>query len=499
MLQVAFRLDATAEIGIGHLMRCLALADILRRRKASIRFICCSDSKENFGFILERGFTVEIVENEISTLENSSDQKLDAKFTFEALGGEGLDWVVVDHYGLDATWETEFSNLSPKTKLMVIDDLADRYHVCEMLIDAGMQRSKADYNGLVPDEACVHTGVRYVLLRQEFKEKRLPVESIGRKENSVPRILISFGGGAAAPVLDVTLTALEHLSQAFDFEATVIGSTTKSQLNLMSQIDITHKRHSNEMAKEITESDIIIGAAGGTAWERCCIGRPSVFVQIADNQSANFRALSKARAGLGVRIDEEEIQNAVEALLNDKKLRDELARNAWHLCDGLGAERVASLLISGSIALRPAIKEDARFIFDARYKDEGARFYRNQAIPEFEEHLDWFKSALARNDLHLFVVELAGAGAAHIRFDVNQIDKHRLEIGIALAPSHRGIGLGYEILREAVKYARSKGFHLMDAEVHWDNYASQKIFEKVGFIKNETKNGAFLSYALNLD
>ncbi|MEO0328174.1 MAG: UDP-2,4-diacetamido-2,4,6-trideoxy-beta-L-altropyranose hydrolase [Pseudomonadota bacterium] len=498
MLQVAFRLDATAETGIGHLMRCLALANILRERSVCVRFICCQESSDYFGVIHDLGFPLEIVEGTLSSTNSISGQEDDARLTFETVGETNLNWVILDHYGLDAAWQTEFSRLKPQTRILVIDDLANRNHVCDVLIDSGMGRLQKDYFGLVPEYSQIITGVQYILLRQEFRETRIKNENISEKQVSVPRILISFGGGTVGKAVDITLSALENLSARFQFEASLIGRSTDAQIHKASQVGIAYTPHSDEMAKEIADSDIVIGAAGGSAWERCCLGRASIFVAMADNQKANFLALSEAKAGLGVKIDRAEIQGAVEQLLVDQTLREEFARNAWHLCDGLGAERAASVLIGASLSLKPAVEADAKIVFDARYENDGARYYRNNSIPAIDAHIDWFKSALGRTDLRLLIVELAGEQVAHVRFDIDIENQNRIEIGIALAPSYRGSGLGFEILGKAVKLANSQGFRTIDADVHEENHASRKVFEKAGFLLEGEQDGQFLHYVLRL-
>ncbi|MEX6780098.1 UDP-2,4-diacetamido-2,4,6-trideoxy-beta-L-altropyranose hydrolase, partial [Limnospira fusiformis] len=199
MMKVIFRVDSSAQIGSGHLIRCRTLAEELRRRGAEVRFICREHRGNLIHLLSQAAFPVtvlppppqssgEMEENYQAWLGVSAET--DAQETLLALGGESADWLVVDHYGLDAVWERQ---LRPQVKqILVIDDLANRPHDCDVLLDQNYsQLGEQRYQGWVPHSCRLLLGPRYGLLRPEYPLYR---QALSPHRGQVRRVLVFFGG-----------------------------------------------------------------------------------------------------------------------------------------------------------------------------------------------------------------------------------------------------------------------------------------------------------------
>ncbi len=313
---VVFRADASLDIGTGHVMRCLTLADALRARGATCRFVCRAHPGHLIEQIRQRGFETTALPS--ASTETSgpaadgtalpahahwlgADWQTDAEQTRAALRDERVDWLVIDHYALDARWERSLRGAC--RRLMVIDDLADRPHDCDVLLDQNLGRSAADYAALVPGGCIVLVGPQYALLRPEFAALR--PDSLARRESAqLRRLLITMGGVDKDNATGTVLDALRRCPLPADCRITVVMGPHAPWLEPVREqaaempwptevlVDV------RDMAGLMADSDLAIGAAGTTAWERCCLGLPSISMVLASNQKAGAVALSDAGAVL---------------------------------------------------------------------------------------------------------------------------------------------------------------------------------------------------------
>ncbi|MDC9603173.1 UDP-2,4-diacetamido-2,4,6-trideoxy-beta-L-altropyranose hydrolase, partial [Pseudoalteromonas sp. GABNS16G] len=280
-MKIAFRADASVQIGTGHVMRCLTLAEELRRQGHQCLFVC-RDHKGNLADLIgQKGFELHLLHTPDLT-ENLADEgselphadwlgvplQLDADQTKEVLSDHNLDWLVVDHYALDARWERQF--IEPVSQVMVIDDLADRDHECEVLLDQNLGRQPKDYDDRVPLGCKKLIGPQYALLRPEFSEHR-SASLERRRSPELKRILISLGG---IDQKNVTGQVLEALSKSILPQDTlldvVMGRAAlhlESVKKLASNIPFDTKVNVgvSDMAMRMYRADLAIGAAGGTA------------------------------------------------------------------------------------------------------------------------------------------------------------------------------------------------------------------------------------------
>jgi len=362
---VAFRVDASTKIGTGHVMRCLSLASALRRQGSDCQFICQAHEGHQIARIEESGFQVHVLHS-ASALDAAASAESGAPHA-HWLGGRWEDdalqvleiveelapgWLVVDHYGLDAHWETVIQELP--IRLMAIDDLADRPHNVDALLDQNLGRQAEDYAGLVPPDCNLLIGPRYALIRSEFAHLRR--ESLKRRQQPrLDRLLISMGGIDKDNATGRVLEALRQCSlpDGLDVEVLMGGNAPwLSDVQQRSQsLPCPTRVHVDtpDVARHMVNADLAIGAAGSTAWERCCLGLPAIIAVLAENQRSIAAALEREAAALmAADIDNWPEFRAKWDLAADTRWLAETSRRAARVTDGLGASAVASILASAS-------------------------------------------------------------------------------------------------------------------------------------------------------
>ena len=290
-MRVLFRVDSSSTIGSGHLMRCLTLAEELHRAGASITFVCRDLPGSLSRLVNDRGFGCLIlpVEKHNRSETNAGQergQEIDAGQTLAAVAElPDFDWLVVDHYGLDQRWE---HRLRPRVdQILVVDDLADRRHDCDLLLDQNLtDRPATRYDALTPPHCRMMLGLSYLFLRREFHDAR---KSAGVRDGHIRRILLSFGGADTANLTGMTLAAIGSLDRRDLAVDVVIGQNhiyddqITATVATMPQATLYHQV--SNMADLMATADLAVGGGGSTTWERCCLGLPSLAVIMADNQS----------------------------------------------------------------------------------------------------------------------------------------------------------------------------------------------------------------------
>lgn len=363
---VAFRVDASFLIGTGHVMRCLALADRLKKFNVTCIFLCREHVGSLFELIESKGHLIlslghpvlpknNLRENFNGTYKGwlGVDVLKDVADTKTKLKSLYVDWLVVDHYAIDSEWEGEIKSLC--SKILVIDDLANREHDCDLLLDQNLGRSFFDYASLVPKECEVLAGPRYAILRPEFGELRQS-SLIRRKNGALKRLLITMGGIDSS---NKTGAVLGALSKAYFIDKNmiidvVIGKNAPWRDKVIEQastlpININVHAGTDEMAKLMHDADLAIGAAGSTAWERCCLGLPSAQIILAENQTHIAQSLEDA--GAARTINEInlslEIGDFFESIINDPSVLVSMSIRASQITNGVGVELVAEKIIKG--------------------------------------------------------------------------------------------------------------------------------------------------------
>lgn len=362
-MMFVFRTDASLQIGSGHVMRCLTLAEALRANGAQCHFISRAHPGHLLEVIRQRGFAVTALPAELSPpLANTQvasesanepvharwlgcDWQSDAQQTRTILTALQPDWLVVDHYALDHRWETA---LRPHyRKLMVIDDLADRFHHCELLLDQNLGRQLQDYANLVPAQCQVLIGPQYALLRPEFAALR-PYSLQRRQQPALKQVLITMGGVDLPNATGQVLQALKVCALPQDCRISVVMGLQAPWLQqVRAQAQDMRWRtevlvNISDMARRMADSDLAIGAAGSTSWERCCLGLPTLMVALADNQWPGAKALEVVQAACLIgKVCEiaTQLPLAITAINQDDRLM-QMSTFTNVITDGLGVDKV---------------------------------------------------------------------------------------------------------------------------------------------------------------
>jgi UDP-2,4-diacetamido-2,4,6-trideoxy-beta-L-altropyranose hydrolase len=357
-MRIAFRVDASIEIGTGHVMRCLALAHALTKHGAVCKFICRAHEGNLIEYICAEGFQTRVLmlDKNIDSYSNDTAHSNwlgaswveDVKACTPLLKAFRPDWLVVDHYGLDARWEM---NLAPYyRKLMVVDDLADRPHDSDLLLDQNLGRQAQDYASLLRKHTQTLIGPTYALLRPEFAQCR-EISLHRRKNQQLKNILITMGGIDKDNITGRVLDSLRSCELPSDLRITVVmGANAPLLRQVQAQAKVMPWPSEvlvcvNNMAKLMVESDLCIGAAGSTSWERCCLGLPTIQLILAANQKEINEALELAEAVMTVKLEKlrTELPSLIAAV-NYPAVLNKLSLNAAAITDGLGVVKTVQWL-----------------------------------------------------------------------------------------------------------------------------------------------------------
>jgi len=478
-MKVAIRADASAVIGTGHVMRCLTLAAVLRARGCEALFLCRALEGHLAGRIESDGFAVEI----IAAAAGEAD---DAQETLAALARADFspDWMVVDHYGLGADWERAVRTAA--SYVMAIDDLADRAHDCDVLLDQNLVAGyEHRYDGLTPGLARRLLGPEFALLQPRYRELH---EAAEPDTGAVRRILIYFGGADTAGLTELSLRAFLALDRS-DIAADVVVRASDPRRKTIE--DLARKRENisvhgmiPSLADLMAQADLAVGASGTTSWERLCLGVPAIVVTLADNQrpiAAELDRLGCVRwLGDAERLDAGAMATALAESVGPRGTRwfnSEVASRV----DGLGADRVADTLLSWKgqgLVLREATAADVDLYF-AWANDPGVRRQSfNQAEISREQHVAWFRAKLASGDCRMYVLCEGAKPLGQIRFDIAEGVGH---IGYSLDHAARGRGLAKVLVGLGLDRMAGEGVHAFRAKVRHGNEPSVAVFLRCGF------------------
>lgn len=354
---VCFRVDASVEIGTGHVMRCLALADALRMRAVASRFICTEHPGHLADRITESGHAVELLRKpradwlptEPGTYRHwlGRGWREDLEQTVAACSlPASTSWFVVDHYALDAEWERGLRQAG--MRVLAIDDLANRPHDCELLVDASPGRAESDYDGITPPAVRRLLGPRYALLRPRFADRR-PASLERRRTGTLQRLLVSLGGSDPDNATGDVLDALDRCELPHGCRVLVVVGP-RSPWRAALENRAAALRHPCEilfdvrdMAELMERCDLAIGAGGGTALERCALGLPSLIMILADNQRRGATALAELGAALPLDVVGVDLARRLAEVQAGNRLAT-IAEGAAKVTDGLGLERVIAAM-----------------------------------------------------------------------------------------------------------------------------------------------------------
>lgn len=339
-MNIVFRVDSSTKMGLGHLMRCLTLADALHKKNHKIYFICrelegnlISHIKYEV-LILPRSNNFQ--SNDIYLNWLGASQELDAEQTIKVFP-KNVDLLIVDSYTLDISWHTIIRAYAKK--IIVIDDLANKKFDCDLLLNQNLGSLKEDYKDKVSKKCKLLLGCKYALLRPEFSNLRLKALEKRKQTKEIENILICMGGSDS---LNLTYKVLEQIN---DFsKVTVVLGAASTHIEMIKRyaqdknFDVVVD--ANNMSELMLNADIAIGAAGSTSWERCCLGLPTLQLIISENQQETAKKLEQSGATLTVK----NLQEDLNLLLSNFNLWKSMSEKSKKICDGLGYERVVNAL-----------------------------------------------------------------------------------------------------------------------------------------------------------
>ena len=343
------RVDSGYDIGFGHAIRCLSLAQTLKKMNFEICFISKKERGNISKLFEDKGFTVYYIQNSYSKSKKNDIIKNDVNQTVKIITKHKAksSWIIVDHYDLDFKWEKSLRKFVDK--IIVIDDLA-RKHDCNLLLDQNYNKNlKTRYDKLVPRKCIKLLGPKYALLRDEFPILRKSV----KPRKNFKRILISFGGSDPTNETGKVLSAIKILKTNKQFLEVnvVIGKSDKNKLKIKLLCNSIPNAKLYEsvynIGKLMCKADLAVGAGGSSTLERLCLGLPPIVSIIATNQEESTMALGKK--GYIINVDSAKnltIKKYVEILENlDVKKLQSISRNSLKVVDGKGGMRVAKTII----------------------------------------------------------------------------------------------------------------------------------------------------------
>jgi len=339
-MRVIIRADASAEIGGGHVMRCLALADSLKDNGAQIHFVCRDLGGNLCDAVASHGHQVLRIPGSISTPD------VDAGETCKALGNAGhqsADWVIVDHYALDSRWESSLKNFS--RRVMAIDDVANRAHDCDMLLDQNLSALEQNYRHLTPPGCKLLLGPEFALLRSEFSQNAAPRAKSPRQ--------FHFGRSDHTGETFKTVEAFKSCLRP-EWRVTIVTGFGCSRLEEVKAFCASHPEsfslheQIDNMAELMRRCDVAIGGGGVSALERCASGLPALVIAVAENQVAACESLSAAGAihfaGKAGDVSAAVISKSLLQMTDNPDYLLKISENGRRLVDGNGCQRVASAM-----------------------------------------------------------------------------------------------------------------------------------------------------------
>jgi len=490
-MKVAIRVDASNQIGTGHFMRCLTLADALKQRGAQTRFISRHLPEHLRDMLVEKEHEFKSL-NSVSSEAIAEDlahrhwlgtsQLADAQESIHALSDQAWDWLVVDHYALDARWESALRKSAKN--ILVIDDVADRKHDCDVLLD---QNFYADmdtrYTGKVPAHCRLLLGPHYALLCDEFRQLRKQAKP---RTGPVKRVLVFFGGVDAGNYTGRTIDALASAGINGLHVDVVIGAQHPHR----EQIESACTEHqfdchvqTKRMAELMAAADLAIGAGGSATWERCCLGLPTLAICTADNQIKQIAdaALKGLLYGPEIKGDLTlVIKRHLRALLENSYLRQAISRNAMQTVDGCGILRLIGNLGCSDIKIRPARQDDSEKLFEWRNHPTVRAVSWNTEIINLEDHQEWFTSVMTDPDRLLLIGQREGEPVGVVRFDIQD---NAAEVSIYLVPGIKEPGLGRAMLHSAERWFAVNRPEVLELRAHvlGGNERSRRLFLGAGY------------------
>jgi UDP-2,4-diacetamido-2,4,6-trideoxy-beta-L-altropyranose hydrolase len=354
-MNVVFRVDASVQMGTGHVMRCLTLANELKSHGANVSFICRTLEGHLCELIESEGYQVfrlPHVQNDeyIEKLAFHShwlevNWKTDVEQTIQIIKAiQTVDWLIIDHYAIEKHWEEAVRPYVKK--IMVIDDLADRFHNCDLLLDQNYYENfNLRYDKLVPDHCKLLLGPKYALLRNEFRKMR---SILNERSGIIKRLFVCFGGSDPTNETEKVLRAiygLQHTDIAVDV---IVGASNLNKEKIesicknMEKVNFFYQV--NNIAELMAKADFAIVSGGTITWERYCLGLVGGIITVASNQETLAKTVHDLKIdtylGSSSKVSENDLLQYIKVVSKQPDLLKRRSLMAMNLVDGNGVSRV---------------------------------------------------------------------------------------------------------------------------------------------------------------
>ena len=472
------RADASLAIGAGHVMRCLALAQVWRKGGGEVAFVMASTTH----FVTQRLHTEGF---EILKVTASPGTREDAGETRNNALERHARWIVLDGYHFGASYCAAVR--SAKWQILRVEDKpGSEFELADAVLNQNIDAENSMYPECARSKLLL--GPRFGLLRTEFAEA---CQSDRRIPAIASKVLMTTGGGDPKNLLPRLVDAIRLSSAKLDTKLVVGTAPDKDRLGLSkheSESPIELVIGSHDMVRFEAWADIAVSAAGSTCWEFCALGLPSILIDVAENQRAVAEGLSER--GIAVHIPAQEanpkrIAEEIDHLIRSPLLREEMCRRGKDLVDGRGAYRVAGALRALGVRLRRATQDDCSLLWTWTNDPVTRGNSFRPANISWDEHRDWFHRTLSNNQSIILIAEESQTPIAVVRVEEKKPGVG--EISITVSPEVRGFGLATNLIRECVyEAARELSLVEVHALIKPENIASRRAFENAGYTFSET-------------
>jgi UDP-2,4-diacetamido-2,4,6-trideoxy-beta-L-altropyranose hydrolase len=470
---LCIRADAGARMGVGHVMRCLALAQAWKLRGGRVVLLTHAEAPALIQRLRDEGLELQPLLAAQGSLEEAAEVvNLAAEYPAK--------WLVLDgyHFTPDYRAALKVSGL----RLLIIDDLADTdLSAADILLNQNAYATAQMY----PVASRLLLGSQHALLRREF----LPWRSQrGAEPEEAREVLITLGGGDPDNVTLRVLHLLAGMTERRLVLKVIVGSANPHVESLRAALPMNHEIevlvNPPNLPELMSRAHVAISAAGSSCWELACLGLPMLLIITADNQRGVAARLEEL--GLAVCLGWHEDfpkQDTLECLrdfLEDAPRRRRMSEEARLLVDGRGAGRVVEAMLAHPLTLRRAMTEDARLLWEW-VNDPAVRAsaFSTDPVP-WEGHQGWFARRLADKDCVIFIgLDACDVPIGQVRFEG---EAETATVDVSVAPNQRGKGYAPRLLRLAVATLfDDPRWQTVQAWIKPENLASRQSFERAGF------------------
>jgi UDP-2,4-diacetamido-2,4,6-trideoxy-beta-L-altropyranose hydrolase len=485
MMKLLIRADVTIQMGTGHVMRCLALAQAVHRRGGIVQFAMAACPVPLQKRLIQEGFRIHCI------LRNDLGSLLDAQDTVKLAQDLQIDWLCVDGYQFGTDYQYYLKKMGCRS--LFLDDYGHASPYCaEWILNQNSSAHDRDYQTR-SSQTNLLLGERYTLLRQEFWNWR----GWQRKIREIPsHLLITLGGSDPDNLTSWVLTALQQFTH-LKFEITVIVGGTNPHLKSLTEI-ASHSIHSVEVLNNVTDmpshmvqADLAISAGGSTTWELALLGLPSLLIVAAENQAPIAQMLHESGIAISLgpssTLDPDRFFKLLQQLCESTEQRKAMSQKGQTLIDGEGCDRVIMAMQGDRIRLRPAKWSDCEQIWQWTNDPTTRQASFQSDLILWEPHCQWFQQQLDDADsLFWIALDRHDRPVGQVRFQGSSTTMP--VISMSVDPAYRQQGFGTEILTMAIdKLLRETSVLGISAWIKAENLSSIRSFEKVQFVKIRTE------------